>query len=77
MAATAAIEIETDEFNAAAEVISTQQGVAFVDITDISRAQGEDPTMIAEDGLHPSARMYALWSARALPVAAHLLGGTD
>ena len=73
----AAIEIETDEFNAAAEVISTQQGVAFVDITDISRAQGEDPTMIAEDGLHPSARMYALWSARALPVAAHLLGGTD
>jgi lysophospholipase L1-like esterase len=73
----AAIEIETDEFNAAAEVISTQQGVAFVDITDISRAQGDDPTMIAEDGLHPSARMYALWSARALPVAAHLLGGTD
>jgi len=73
----AGIEIETDEFNAAAEVISTQQGVAFVDITDISRAQGEDPTMIAEDGLHPSARMYALWSARALPVAAHLLGGTD
>jgi lysophospholipase L1-like esterase len=73
----AAIEIETDEFNAAAEVISTRHGVAFVDITDISRAQGEDPTMIAEDGLHPSARMYALWSTRALPVAAHLLGGTD
>jgi hypothetical protein len=36
----AAIEIETDEFNAAAEVISTQQGVAFVDITDISARQG-------------------------------------
>ena len=71
------IEIETDEFNAAAEVISTQQGVAFVDITDISRDTGADPAMIAEDGLHPSARMYALWSARALPVAAHLLGRTD
>lgn len=73
----AAIEIETDEFNAAAEVICTQQGVAFVDITDISRDQGGNPAMIADDGLHPSARMYALWSARALPVAAHLLGGTD
>ena len=60
----ATIEIETDEFNAAAEVISTQQGVAFVDITDISRDQGGNPAMIAEDGLHPSARMYALWSAR-------------
>ncbi|NOK24110.1 SGNH/GDSL hydrolase family protein, partial [Corallococcus carmarthensis] len=73
----AAIEIETDEFNAAAEVICTQQGGAFVDITDISRDHGGDPAMIADDGLHPSARMYALWSARALPVAAHLLGGTD
>ena len=73
----AAVEIETDEFNAAAEVISTRLGVAFVDITDISRDRGTDPAMIAEDGLHPSARMYALWSERALPVAAHLLGGTD
>lgn len=73
----ARIEIETDEFNAAAEVISTQQGVAFVDITDISRAHGADPAMIAEDGLHPSARMYALWAERALPVAARLLQRTD
>jgi lysophospholipase L1-like esterase len=30
--------------------------------------------MIAEDGLHPSARMYALWSERALPVALRRLG---
>ncbi|MEG0185678.1 MAG: SGNH/GDSL hydrolase family protein [Stenotrophomonas sp.] len=73
----AGVELETDEFNAAAEVISTQRGVAFVDITDISRDHGTDPTMIAADGLHPSASMYALWSARALPVVARLLGGTD
>ncbi|HDS1037629.1 TPA: SGNH/GDSL hydrolase family protein [Stenotrophomonas maltophilia] len=73
----ARIEIETDEFNAAAEVISTHRGVAFVDITDISRAHGGDPAMIADDGLHPSAAMYALWAARALPVAAQLLQHTD
>jgi len=73
----ARIEIETDEFNAAAEVISTQQGVAFVDITDISRTHGADPAMIAGDGLHPSARMYALWAERALPVARQLLQRTD
>lgn len=73
----ARIEIETDEFNAAAEVISTHQGVAFVDITDISRVHGTDPAMIAGDGLHPSARMYALWAERALPVATHLLQRTD
>ncbi|QKW55595.1 SGNH/GDSL hydrolase family protein [Stenotrophomonas sp. NA06056] len=71
------IGIETDEFNAAAKVISAQQGVAFVDITDISRDNGTDPAMIAEDGLHPSAVMYALWSARALPVTADLLSRTD
>jgi len=73
----ARIGIETDEFNGAARVISTQQGVAFVDITDISRAHGADPTMIAEDGLHPSTRMYALWAGRALPVATRLLQRTD
>jgi len=73
----ARVEIETDEFNAAAEVISTHRGVAFVDITDISRAHGGDPAMIAADGLHPSAAMYALWAARALPVAAQLLQHTD
>ena len=73
----ARVEIETDELNAAAEVISTQRGVAFVDITDISRTHGTDPAMIAADGLHPSARMYALWAERALPVATQLLQRTD
>ncbi len=51
--------------------------MAFVDITDISRTHGADPAMIAEDGLHPSARMYALWAERALPVATRLLQRTD
>lgn len=73
----AQVAVQTDAFNAAAAAISDAQGVAFVDITDISRAQGHDPAMIAADGLHPSAAMYALWSARALPVAARLLAGAD
>ncbi|MHC1676961.1 SGNH/GDSL hydrolase family protein [Stenotrophomonas maltophilia] len=68
------IGIETDEFNAAAERVCRGLGVDFVDITDISRAHAHDPAMIAEDGLHPSARMYALWSERALPVALRRLG---
>jgi lysophospholipase L1-like esterase len=68
------IGIETDAFNAAAEQVCSGLGVDFVDITDISRVHGHDPAMIAEDGLHPSARMYALWSERALPVALRRLG---
>lgn len=71
----AAIARETDAFNAAAAAISSDHGVAFVDITDISRAQGHDPAMIASDGLHPSAAMYALWAQRAEPVARSLLAG--
>ena len=67
------IAAQTDAFNAAAAGICAEHGVAFVDITDISRDHGRDPAMIAADGLHPSARMYALWSARALPLATRLL----
>lgn len=67
------IHRETDAFNAAAAAVSAEQGVVFVDITDISRDHAKDPMMIAEDGLHPSVRMYALWAQRALPLAARLL----
>ncbi|WP_312252764.1 SGNH/GDSL hydrolase family protein [Stenotrophomonas sp.] len=73
----AQVAAQTDAFNAAAAAICAAHGVAFVDITDISRAHGHDPAMIADDGLHPSAAMYALWSARALPVATRMLAGAD
>ncbi len=69
----AQVGAQTDAFNADAAAACTAHGVVFVDITDISRERGGDPAMIADDGLHPSAAMYALWSARALPLAARLL----
>ena len=49
------------------------RGVAFVDITPVSRARGAEERMLAGDGLHPSALMYAQWSALALPVVRGLL----
>ena len=67
------IAAETDQFNGLAASTSHACGVAFVDITDISRAPGDDPAMVAADGLHPSALQYARWSARAVPVARRLL----
>jgi len=70
----AQIATELDAYNAAAAGLSAQHGVAFVDITAISRGRGGDSAMLADDGLHPSAAMYALWTARALPVARTLLG---
>lgn len=38
------------------------RGIAFVpDIFEISREAGDDPAMVAADGLHPSAAQYARW----------------
>ncbi|MHB8913060.1 MAG: SGNH/GDSL hydrolase family protein [Lysobacter sp.] len=67
---------ELDAYNAAARAICAARGVAFVDITAVSRARGADTDMLVDDGLHPSAAMYAQWTALALPVArARLTGG--
>ncbi|MGN7917093.1 SGNH/GDSL hydrolase family protein [Lysobacter sp. 22409] len=69
----ATIGAELDVFNQAAREICTRHGVAFVDITPISRARGSEAAMVAEDGLHPSAAMYTQWAELALPVAQRLL----
>ncbi len=69
----ATIASEIDAFNASARTVCGKDGVCFVDITPCSREHGADKAMIADDGLHPSAAMYALWTQAALPVARKLL----
>ena len=69
----AQIARELDAFNAAAAAICAEHGVAFVDVAPVARVRGAEAAMLAEDGLHPSAAMYALWAAQALPVARRLL----
>ena len=63
------IAAEIDAFNGAAQDICRQHGVAYVDITGVSRTLGEQAAMQAADGLHPSALMYAEWTRLALPYA--------
>lgn len=70
---TSQIARELDAYNAAARAICVARGVAFVDITGISREHGAEPAMLAGDGLHPSMAMYALWTQAALPVAQRML----
>ena len=62
------ISTAIDAFNTAAMQVCVQRGVAFVDITTASRHRGGEADMLAEDGLHPSARMYTEWTRLALPV---------
>lgn len=69
----ARIAAELDAYNEAAREICVSLGVAFVDITGISRDRGDEPDMLAADGLHPSAAMYTRWTEAALPVARDLL----
>lgn len=58
---------EIDAFNAVALDTCMRRGVVFVDITAVSRQRGEEPEMLVDDGLHPSASMYAEWTRLALP----------
>ena len=53
-----------DAFNAINAGIAKKHGVAYFNITDISRQGFEHPDWVAADGLHPSAKMYALWVER-------------
>lgn len=64
-----AIAVQIDAFNAAARRACEARGVAFLDITPISRARGAEPAMLADDGLHPSASLYNEWMRLVLPVA--------
>ena len=67
---------ELDAYNAVAGEVCTAHGVAFVDVTGVSREHGSEATMLAEDGLHPSAAMYIDWTQRALPATELLLQNT-
>ncbi len=60
---TARIAREIDEFNAINKQITLSMGVAYLDITPISREARADPMLIAADGLHPSGKQYSRWVA--------------
>jgi len=68
------IASEIDAFNRVKRMESEGAGVLFVDVTGISREATTDPGLVADDGLHPSGSMYALWSEAALPVVMEMFG---
>src|SRR5437762_3389172 len=65
---------EIDQFNAVCREECAKQNVAFIDITPISKKAAEDRTLVADDGLHPSGKMYERWAREALPAARAALG---
>lgn len=61
-----AISKQLDEFNAINKKISKKYKVVYYNITDISRKGLEEPSLVAPDKLHPSGKMYTLWTERIL-----------
>lgn len=61
------------EVNSIMSELAAKVGVATVDIFDLSSRAGDDPSLVALDGLHPSAHQYDLWIERIRPVVARLL----
>lgn len=57
----AKIARELDDYNREAQAICKAYNVAFIDITPGSKRAAQDPSLVAEDGLHPSGKMYKEW----------------
>ena len=48
--------------------------LACVDIFELSQGMKDDASLVGSDGLHPSAKEYALWEKMIYPVVASQLG---
>ena len=57
------------EFNGIIKLAGTARGLQVVDVFVLSQKMKDDPTLIARDGLHPSAKEYALWEEMIFPMA--------
>jgi len=52
---------EINSYNNINRLISEKYNVMYFDITDISREAESDTTLLANDKLHPSKKMYEMW----------------
>ena len=61
------------EFNSIILNEAAKRNLKIVDIFELSKGMNGDDSLVAKDGLHPSANEYALWEKLILPVATNLL----
>jgi len=53
-----------DAFNTINKSVAMDYGVHYIDITPSSREAATQTNLLAEDGLHPSARAYRQWAEK-------------
>lgn len=67
------VTTEIEIFNKINLEETLKRNIKYVDVTDISREALNDLSILAEDGLHPSGKMYSLWVDRIYPIAKSIL----
>jgi lysophospholipase L1-like esterase len=61
------------KYNAIIKKEAKERGLLVVDIFPLSQTFCNRPEMFVEDGIHPSAKQYALWEGLIFPVAHEIL----
>jgi lysophospholipase L1-like esterase len=61
-------------YNDVLEELAAAGGHRFLDVTTPSRAMAAEGSLVAGDGLHGSAQLYALWTEQLVPIALDALG---
>ena len=64
-------------FNRIVTEEARKRGLEVVDIFPLSKKMGQDKSLVAKDGLHPSAKAYAEWENAIFPAALELLTHSD
>ncbi len=65
------IKEEINAFNALNKKISATKNVQYIDITPGTREALQDPALVAQDGLHPSAKEYTRWANAMVTLLEH------
>jgi len=63
-----AISKEIDKYNEINKRLAQEYHIARVNITPLSRKGLDDPSLVAGDGLHPSAHQYEKWIRKLWPL---------
>ena len=66
---------DIDMYNNYIEERCSSEGLAFIDITEISRQLGDSEGALASDNLHPSGSQYAKWVEELFPIVLNLIEG--
>jgi len=66
---------DIDMYNNYIQERCSLEGLAFINITEISRQLGDSEGALASDNLHPSGSQYAKWVEELFPIVLNLIAG--